>query len=270
MPETLPDAPVRIDNYLVKNSYFPTRQKAQAAILAGEIKINNKIIRKAGYLLKAKPEITVKKKIRYVSRGGIKLEKALAFFKINVNNSICLDIGSSTGGFTDCLLQHNAARVYCVDCGTNQLAYKIRQDTRVKVWENTNARYLNKNKFKEKADLLVIDLSFISVQKVLPVMPALLRARGRTVLLFKPQFEAERDRINRGGVVKDREYHCLLLKKFLNFLNYYEYLCRGMIPSPLKGAKGNIEYLFYIELLPAVFKKISYDVRATVNAAFAV
>jgi 23S rRNA (cytidine1920-2'-O)/16S rRNA (cytidine1409-2'-O)-methyltransferase len=186
----------------------------------------------------------------YVSRGGIKLEKALEAFKLDVSGRICLDIGASTGGFTDCLLQHGAARVYAVDVGYGILAWELRKDKRVKVLERTNARYLTADKLYEEADplaaLAVIDVSFISLAKIFPTLYTLLANPAEVVALVKPQFEARREQVSRGGIIRDEKVHQEVLEKVKAAAQACGFHSQGTIPSPITGAEGNVEFLLYL------------------------
>ena len=237
---------IRLDQLLLNNKLAESREKAQRLIRAGYVKVNDRIITKPGSTLPHDVSIELKKKEQYVSRGGYKLEKALKTFDINLNNLIALDIGSSTGGFTDCILQNGAKSVFAVDCGSNQLHYNLRQDPRVVVMEQTNARYLNSNLIPVTIDFCSIDTSFISLTKILPPLKNIIKPGGIIVSLIKPQFEAGKEHVEKGGVVRDKNVHHAVIEKIKNFgvgtlgLRWMDY-CN----SPLKGPAGNIEFLAY-------------------------
>lgn len=242
----------RLDKYLTDLGYFETKSKAAAAILAGHVKINEEYITKAGFQINPAKEyeITVKS-MPYVSRGGFKLQKALETFDVKVKNRICLDAGASTGGFTDCLLQHGAKFVYAADVGYGQLDWKIRSDNRVKVIERTNLKNCDFSEvYAEKepvADLLVSDLSFISLTKVLENLKKLLCSDfHEMVLLIKPQFEAGKELVEKGGVVRDRNVHNQVIKNVIDFAISLDYSIKGLTYSSIKGPSGNIEYLLWI------------------------
>lgn len=237
---------IRLDQLLLNNKLAESREKAQRLIRAGYVKVNDHIITKPGSTFPHDVSIELKKKEQYVSRGGYKLEKALNTFDINLNNLIALDIGSSTGGFTDCILQNGAKSVFAVDCGSNQLHYNLRQDPRVVVMEKTNARYLNSNLIPVAVDFCSIDTSFISLTKILPPLKNIIKPGGIIVSLIKPQFEAGKEHVEKGGVVRDKNVHHAVIEKIKNFgvgtlgLRWMDY-CN----SPLKGPAGNIEFLAY-------------------------
>ena len=237
---------IRLDQLLLNNKLAESREKAQRLIRAGYVKVNDHIITKPGSTFPHDVSIELKKKEQYVSRGGYKLEKALKTFDINLNNLIALDIGSSTGGFTDCILQNGAKSVFAVDCGSNQLHYNLRQDPRVVVMEQTNARYLNSNLIPIAVDFCSIDTSFISLTKILPPLKNIIKPGGIIVSLIKPQFEAGKEHVEKGGVVRDKNVHHAVIEKIKNFgvgtlgLRWMDY-CN----SPLKGPAGNIEFLAY-------------------------
>lgn len=242
----------RLDKYLTDLGYFETKSKAAAAILAGHVKINDEYITKAGFQINPAKEyeITVKS-MPYVSRGGFKLQKALETFDVKVKNRICLDAGASTGGFTDCLLQHGAKFVYAADVGYGQLDWKIRSDNRVKVIERTNLKNCDFSEvYAEKepvADLLVSDLSFISLTKVLENLKKLLCSDfHEMVLLIKPQFEAGKELVEKGGVIRDRNVHNQVIKNVIDFAISLDYSIKGLTYSSIKGPSGNIEYLLWI------------------------
>jgi 23S rRNA (cytidine1920-2'-O)/16S rRNA (cytidine1409-2'-O)-methyltransferase len=241
----------RLDKILVDLGYFDNKSKASAAILSGSVKINDEIITKAGFQInpETKMEIVIKS-MPYVSRGGFKLEKALETFDVKIKDRICFDAGASTGGFSDCLLQNGAKKVYAVDVGYGQLAWKIRSDERVKVIERTNIKNCSfediYQKDEEIADLAVMDLSFIAIEKVLPNLKKLLNPNFHEIIcLIKPQFEAGKSLVDKGGVVKDKNVHLKVIKKVVDFLQILGYKIFDLTFSPIKGPSGNIEYLIY-------------------------
>lgn len=234
----------RLDQLLVERGLAESREKARAMILAGNVLVNGARIDKAGHAVDPESRIELLEQPRYVGRGGLKLEAALAHFVVDIKGRVCLDVGSSTGGFTDCLLQHGAARVYAVDVGTGQLDWKLRNDPRVIVREQVNARYLSRAEVPEPVDLAVCDVSFISVTMILPVLPGLLTDTGGMVILVKPQFELERRQVGKGGIVRDPELHERACKKVRDAVSALGFRT-DVIPSPIAGAEGNREFLLY-------------------------
>ncbi len=241
-------ARVRLDQALVERGFCPSREKAQRAILAGQVRVNEQLGRKPSDLVHSSDQVTLLAPERYVSRGGYKLEHGLSYFQLHVQGCTAVDLGASTGGFTDCLLQHGAARVYAVDVGQGQLAWKLRQDPRVVVMERVNARRLTRGDFAQpfsEVDLVVIDCSFISLQKVLPNAVSLVRPAGTIVALIKPQFEAGREEADRGaGVITDPAIHARVLQELERFAQEKMLLdwC-GVVESPLLGPAGNKEFI---------------------------
>jgi 23S rRNA (cytidine1920-2'-O)/16S rRNA (cytidine1409-2'-O)-methyltransferase len=234
----------RIDQLLVDRQLVESREKARALILAGHVLVNGQREDKAGHAVPVDASIELAALPRYVSRGGLKLEAALDHFGIDVTGKLALDVGSSTGGFTDCLLQHGAARVYAIDVGTGQLDWKLRNDPRVIVHEQVNARYLGKAQVPELVNLAVCDVSFISVTMILPVLPDLLAESAEMVVLVKPQFELERHQIGKGGIVRDPQLHqlaCVRVEQAVRALGFVAEL----MPSPILGAEGNHEFLLH-------------------------
>ena len=234
----------RIDQLMVERGMAESRVRAQALILAGYVRADGRRIEKPGHAVPETAEIELTERLRYVGRGGLKLEGAIRHFAIDVAGRICLDIGSSTGGFTDCLLQHGAARVYAFDVGIGQLDWRLRKDPRVLVREGVNARYLQPSDLPEPVDLAVCDVSFISVTHILPVLPPLLRSPAALVILIKPQFEAGRDQVGRGGIVRDPAVHaeiCARIKAAVESLGFRT----ALMESPILGAEGNREFLLY-------------------------
>lgn len=239
---------IRLDVYLVNNGYFETREKARIAIMEGNVFVNNQKEDKPGTMIKEDSNVEFRgEKLKYVSRGGYKLEKAINVFGISVKDKICVDIGASTGGFTDVMLQNGAKKVFAIDCGTNQLDYKLRTDKRVVSMENTNARYLTKNDIQDETiGFISVDVSFISLTKIIPVIKELLIENGESVLLIKPQFEAGKALVLKGGVVKDKNTHINVIKSIIDFCENSDFKILGLDYSPIKGPAGNIEYLLYV------------------------
>ena len=235
----------RIDLLLVERGLVESLQKAQALVLAGSVSANGRPIEKAGALVPEGAEINLLAPPRYVSRGGVKLEHALREFRLDVTGWAVADLGAATGGFTDCLLQHGAKRVYAVDVGYGLLDYRLRHDPRVVLLEHTNARYLTQ--LPEPVDLVTMDLSFISVEKVVPAAVQLFRRHGWLLLLFKPQFQAERREVGKGGLIKDPQVHARVLGRFIVWALDFGLRLRGLTPSPLLGASGNKEFLLLLE-----------------------
>lgn len=250
----------RLDLLLVSRALAPSRSKAAAMIMAGEVSVDAKLVDKPGAFVRADANIALKQKPRYVSRGGLKLEAALATFDIEPAAKICADIGASAGGFTDCLLQHGAAKVYAIDVGAGLLDYRLRIDSRVKLLENTNARYLQS--LGESANLVVIDVSFISLRIILPAAARLLEPQGDIIALAKPQFEAGRSEVGKGGIVRDAAIHRRVLRDIATFAESKRLFPLDVMPSPITGAKGNIEFLMWLRLAraaeqrPALYDKI--------------
>ena len=239
----------RLDVLLVKQGLAESREKAKAVIMAGEVFVQGQREDKAGAMFdESKVTITVKgSSLRYVSRGGLKLEKAMACFPITLEGDICMDIGSSTGGFTDCMLQNGAKKVYSVDVGHGQLAWKLRQDERVVCMEKTNFRYLTRDQIADDLDFASVDVSFISLTKILLPAWRLLKCGGQMVCLIKPQFEAGREKVGKKGVVRDTAVHREVLAKVMDFAALLHFSVLGLTWSPIKGPEGNIEYLIFIQ-----------------------
>jgi 23S rRNA (cytidine1920-2'-O)/16S rRNA (cytidine1409-2'-O)-methyltransferase len=233
----------RLDQVLVTRGSFPSREQAQRAIMAGEIKIGTRVASKASEMVEPDAEITAATAAKYVGRGGLKLEGALDHFKIDPADKLALDIGASTGGFTDCLLQRGAAKVYAVDVGHDQLAWKIRSNPRVVVLEKRNARSLSRDQIPEPIDICVIDVSFISLTLILPNAFDLITPDGVILALIKPQFELQRDQVGRGGVVRDTSLHQAAQHKIVEFVTEtLRQLVVGVTSSPVAGAEGNQEF----------------------------
>ncbi len=261
----------RLDKFLVDLGYFDTKSKASAAILAGSVKINDEVISKSGFQIDTQKDYDINvKSMPYVSRGGFKLEKALKSFDVNIKDRICFDAGASTGGFTDCLLQNGARKVYAVDVGYGQIAWKIRTDERVKVVEKTNIKscefssiYSNED---EIADLLVMDVSFISIEKVLPNLKKLLKPDFHELIcLIKPQFEAGKELIEKGGVVRDKNVHFDVINKVIDFSKNLGYIPINLTFSGIKGPSGNIEYLIHLKTEGEMF---DFDIKKIIDQAF--
>jgi 23S rRNA (cytidine1920-2'-O)/16S rRNA (cytidine1409-2'-O)-methyltransferase len=223
-----------------------SRAKAQVLIMAGEVSINGNPVLKSGTLVNEDAQIAVKEPSPYVSRGGIKLAHALDAFKVDVSGVVAADIGASTGGFTDCLLQRGASKVYAIDVGYGQLDYRLRQDGRVAVMERVNARY--SISLPEKVNLATIDLSFISVTKVIPVVAELLKDNAIVLVLIKPQFEAKREEVGRGGIIKDPQLHARVLGRFIKWVVRHNLRLRGLTASPILGSSGNREFFLHLDL----------------------
>ena len=234
----------RLDRLLVERGLVESREQARRLILAGAVSVDQRLQTKPGALVAGDAHITLKRPLQYVSRAGLKLARALEHFEINPEGLIVIDVGASTGGFTDCLLQHGAAHVYAVDVGYGQLAWKLRQDPRVTVMERTNARYLDS--LPEPADMATFDVSFISLQLVIPPVLNLLKPTARIVALVKPQFEAGRGQVGRGGVVKDTSVHRQVLLDFARWARAQGLALLGLTPSPIRGPAGNVEFLSYL------------------------
>ena len=238
---------IRLDQLLVEKGFAESREKARRLILAGQVLVDGQPAPKPGHALLPDHEIVLKETERFVSRGGEKLEGAMEAFKLDLAGKVCLDIGSSTGGFTDCMLQHGATKVYAIDVGKGQLHWKLREDPRVVVMEGVNARYLTSADIPEPADFASIDTSFISLTNILPAVKALLKSGGEIVSLIKPQFEAGKEDVGKGrGVITDPAIHEAVVSKIKKFGTEelgLEWL--GLSTSPLKGPKGNIEFLAY-------------------------
>ena len=236
----------RLDILLVERGFYESRQRAQGAIMAGLILVDGEKINKAGTRVRREATLRILADDNpYVSRGGLKLEKALRVFEIKLGEKVVLDVGASTGGFTHCALKHGARRVYAVDVGWGQLAWCLRQDPRVVVMERTNIRHLKPDQLAERVDLATIDISFISLEKVLPAVEEILLPHGEVVALIKPQFEAGPEKVGRGGVVRDPAVHREVLHDVILVTRRLGFGILGLTFSPLSGAKGNREYFLY-------------------------
>ena len=237
---------IRLDKLLLLRGLTSSRQKAQALIAAGEVTVNDRLADKAGVMFPVDSLIKIREKCRYVSRGGLKLEKGLSFFAINPRGWVCADIGASTGGFTDCLLQNCAAEIFAVDVGYGQLDWKLRQDKRVVVMERTNARNLQPGDIDRPIDLAVIDAAFISLTLLIPPLLAFFSDKISILALIKPQFEIGKGKVGKGGVVKDPSMHREVIDKIINFGKKLGLNSQGVTESPILGPKGNKEFLLYL------------------------
>jgi len=237
----------RLDVLLVDRGFFQSREKAKASIMAGVVYVNGEKIDKPGTKFDENADIEVKENpIPYVSRGGLKIEKAIEYFKIDMNGKTALDVGASTGGFTDCMLKKGASKVVAIDVGYGQLAWELRQDERVICMERTNIRYVKPEDIGFVADFASIDVSFISLKKVLPVVRELLKDDGESVCLVKPQFEAGREKVGKHGVVREPQIHMEVVEDIASFVLENGFSIKGVTYSPVKGPEGNIEYLLYL------------------------
>ena len=268
----------RLDVLLVKRNLAASREKAKAIIMTGNVFVNGQREDKAGSTFKEDALIEVKgNPMKYVSRGGYKLEKAIDLWQVPLQDKICMDVGSSTGGFTDCMLQNGAQKVYAIDVGTNQLAWKLRQDERVISMEKTNIRYVTREDIADFIDFFSVDVAFISLKKVLEPVKALLTQEGQGVCLVKPQFEAGREKIGKKGVVRDPKVHREVLEQIMQYVLSIGFEILELSFSPIKGPEGNIEYLLYIQNTDRIPEEdslaesfhVSYDslIRETVAAA---
>ena len=258
----------RLDVLLTEQGYADTRSKAQAIIMAGQVYVDGQKADKPGISYEENVQIEVRgETCPYVSRGGLKLEKALRDFGVKPDGYVCSDSGASTGGFTDCLLQQGASKVFAIDVGYGQLDWKIRSDPRVVVMERTNIRYVTPEDLGEPLDLSVIDVSFISLKIVLPAIKALLKSTGQVLCLIKPQFEAGREKVGKKGVVREPETHKEVLDNFVALANELNFTILGLTFSPVKGPEGNIEFLGHLTL--AEKEGIVPDTQAVVAAAHA-
>lgn len=237
----------RLDVAVFEQGYAPSREKAKAIIMAGIVYVNNQKVDKAGFELKEGDVLEVRgKTLQYVSRGGLKLEKAMQEFPITLEGKICMDVGASTGGFTDCMLQNGAVKVYSVDVGYGQLAWKLRTDERVVNLERTNFRYATREQIPDEVDFASVDVSFISLKHILPNLNTLLATDGQAVCLIKPQFEAGKEKVGKKGVVRDLNVHLEVVENVIKLALENGFSVMGLQFSPIKGPEGNIEYLIYL------------------------
>ena len=238
----------RLDVLLVKRGLAPSREKAKTMIMEGNVFVNNNREDKAGSTFAEDAPIEIHgNTLKYVSRGGLKLEKAMTHFSISLDGMVCMDIGASTGGFTDCMLQNGAKKVYSVDVGYGQFAWKLRQDPRVVCMEKTNIRYVTPEDIDDVLDFASVDVSFISLTKVLPAAYALLKDGGQMVCLIKPQFEAGREQVGKKGVVRDKAVHLEVVERILAYASGIGFQILNLEFSPIKGPEGNIEYLVHLK-----------------------
>jgi len=235
---------IRLDHLLVQSGLAESRNQAQALILAGQVSVNGQLAPKPGAKVPADVRVTVRQQLPYVSRGGLKLAAALDSFGVSVQDAICADVGASTGGFTDCLLQRGAARVYAIDVGYGQLAWKLRQDERVVVMERTNARYLEA--LPEPVGMVTLDVSFISLRLLFPVVVGWLAPDADVIPLIKPQFEARREQVGKKGVVRDPAVHRQVLERVAGYAMAHGLAVRQLICSPITGPAGNVEFLMHL------------------------
>lgn len=255
----------RLDVLLTDKKIFDSRARAKAMIMAGKILVNGQKFDKAGTLVDVDAEIRVLgEELPFVSRGGLKLQKALDVFKINMSGLIAADVGASTGGFTDCMLQHGAKKVYAIDVGYGQLAWKLRSNVQVVNMERTNIRNVTREDFYDELDFASIDVAFISLEKVLPIVFDILKPSGEVVALIKPQFEAGREHVGKHGVVRDKKIHAAVIERVLNFAESIGFAVKGLSFSPVKGPEGNIEYLAH---LSKVSDTVSTEILSVVDAA---
>ena len=255
----------RLDVLLVKRGLSPSREKAKAVIMAGEVYVNGQKEDKAGQTFDVSADIEVRgQKLPYVSRGGLKLEKALGCFNMDLEGKDCMDVGASTGGFTDCMLQHHAARVIAVDVGHGQLAWSLRNDERVTCMEKTNIRYVKREDIPFSPSFVSIDVSFISLTLVLPVVFELMAPGGDIVCLIKPQFEAGREKVGKKGVVRDKAVHEEVIEKIVSFALQSGVRAVSLTWSPIRGPEGNIEYLLHIQNEYCSVRDISPEMIRTI------
>ena len=260
----------RLDVLLVSRGLAPSREKAKAMIMEGNVFVDGQREDKAGSTFGEQAKIEVKgNTLKYVSRGGLKLEKAMAHFDIHLKDFICMDIGASTGGFTDCMLQNGAKKVYAVDVGYGQFAWKLRTDGRVVCMEKTNIRYVTPEDIEDVLDFASVDVSFISLTKVLIPARELLSEKGEMVCLIKPQFEAGKEKVGKKGVVRDKSVHREVIEKVIDFAKAEGFRVLNLEYSPIKGPEGNIEYLIHLQKGLEGKKEEAVDVTAVVEAAHA-
>ena len=260
----------RLDVLVVSRGLAPSREKAKAIIMAGNVLVDGQREDKAGSMFKDTVEITVKgHTLPYVSRGGLKLEKAMKNFGVTLKDKVCMDVGASTGGFTDCMLQNGAVKVYSIDVGYGQLDWKLRNDPRVVCMEKTNIRYVTPEDIDDALDFASVDVSFISLTKILEPTRNLLKDGGQMVCLIKPQFEAGREKVGKKGVVRDKAVHLEVVERIVTFALEHGFSVHHLSYSPIKGPEGNIEYLVHIEKKETAVKEEGVDPVAVVEAAHA-
>ena len=250
----------RLDIVLTERGFFPSREKAKASIMAGIVYVDGQKTDKAGTPVDTEADIFIKENLcPYVSRGGLKLEKALECFSFHLEGAVCADIGASTGGFTDCMLQKGARKVFAIDVGYGQLDWKLRNDSRVVNMEKTNVRHLDVDAVGRTLDFIIIDVSFISLKLVFPVVARLLGEEGSIVCLVKPQFEAGREQVGKNGIVREPEIHRQVIENVIGYGEENGLYGHGLTFSPVKGAKGNIEYLLYLKKKPSERESFSIE-----------
>ena len=260
---------LRLDVALFEKGFAESREKAKAFIMSGIVYVNNQKCDKAGMNIKPDDIIEVRgNTLKYVSRGGLKLEKAIKVFSPDLKGLVCADIGASTGGFTDCMLQNGAKKVYAIDVGYGQLAWKLRTDKRVVNLERTNFRYVTKEQVPELLDFASIDVSFISLSHIFPVLKTLLKDNGKAVCLIKPQFEAGKENVGKKGVVRDRNVHISVIEHTVSLARDNGYTLLGLDFSPVKGPEGNIEYLMFIKNGFSENEEITVNAEDVVSASY--
>lgn len=243
---------IRLDQYVFDEGYTESRQRAQALIMSGIVFVNNQKVDKAGYMVKDTDKVEVRgKDLKYVSRGGYKLDKAIELYGLNLSDKVCMDIGASTGGFTDCMLQNGAKKVYSVDVGYGQLAWKLRTDDRVVNFEKTNIRNVTSDQLEEKINFFSVDVSFISLKHIFPVAYAISDDDVMGVCLVKPQFEAGKEKVGKKGVVRDSAVHKEVILNVIEYANSNGFYVKELTFSPIKGPEGNIEFLIVITKNPS-------------------
>ncbi len=256
----------RLDVYLFENGFAESREKAKAIIMSGNVYINNQKADKPGDNVNENDQVEVRGKTNpFVSRGGLKLDKAINVFGVSLENKVCVDIGASTGGFTDCMLQNGAQKVFCIDVGYGQLAWKLRTDPRVVNMERTNIRYVTTEQIGQKLDFASIDVSFISLRLVLPVAKELTKEDGEILCLIKPQFEAGREKVGKKGVVRDINVHLEVVESIIDFAQSIGLYPKALDYSPVRGPEGNIEYLLYLSKNEE--QKGKTDIKEVVNSS---
>ena len=258
----------RLDVALFERGFAESREKAKALIMAGQVYVNDQKVTKSGETVKEGDCLEVRgDKLPFVSRGGLKLQKAVEQFSLDLAGCVCIDIGASTGGFSDCMLQHGAEKVYAIDVGYGQLAWKLRADPRVVNLERTNFRYVTREQIPEAIDFASVDVSFISLRLIIPVMRGLLRDGGRAVCLIKPQFEAGKEKVGKKGVVREQNVHAEVVEGMVAFLLESGFSVLGLDYSPVKGPQGNIEYLVLAEKTDAPRNELTVTAQEIVTAS---
>lgn len=262
-------AKIRLDVYLTEHNMTQSRERAKALIMAGQVYVKNQKCDKAGMMINEKEtDVEIRgEHLKYVSRGGLKLEKAMNIFPLSLNGKVTMDIGASTGGFTDCMLQNGARKVYAVDVGYGQFAWKLRSDARVVNMERTNIRYVTPEDIEDKIDFASIDVSFISLRLVLPAAYNLLTDDGEIVALIKPQFEAGKEQVGKKGVVRDKNVHYKVIRTVLDFASENGFSVKGLSFSPIKGPEGNIEYLAYLKKDTDTLNLTDDEIRSVVESS---